>query len=218
MVGSTALAAGALIGIRHALETDHLAAIATLVKDDTERPTFVGASWGIGHSIPIAVLGLLFVGLGIQLPESVTKLFEVFVGFLLIFLGVRMLWTISQGVRSHDHGHGPHSHFDLGDVSFGFTHHHFDDESFLVGIIHGFAGSGALVIALVSTAPTVTSAVTFLAAFSLLSIVTMALVTFVWGKTLDTSFATYLKGVAGLFGIAIGLLLLIEQAGVLGLF
>lgn len=218
MVGSTAIAAGAIIGIRHALETDHLAAIATLVKEDTDRPSFVGASWGIGHSLPIAVLGILFVGLGIQLPETVTQLFEVVVGLLLIYLGGRMIWTVSRGVHSHEHDHGPHKHLGLGDVSFGFTHHHFDDESFLVGVVHGFAGSGALVIALVSTAPTVASALSFLAAFSLLSIATMSVVSHVWGQTLHTSFATYLKGFAGLLGIGIGLVLLIEQAAGFGVF
>lgn len=216
MVGSSALAAGAIIGIRHALETDHLAAVATLVEADTERPSLVGASWGIGHSLPIAVLGLLFVGLGIQLPETVTQLFEAFVGIILVYLGGRMLWTLSNGIHSHDHGHGSHNHFELGNISFGLTHHHLDEESFFVGILHGFAGSGALVILLVSTAPTVTSALSFLATFSLLSLLTMAVISLVWGRTLDTSFTTYLQGFAGFLGIGIGVLLVAEQAAGLG--
>lgn len=244
MVGSAAFAAGAIIGIRHALETDHLAAVATLVDEDTDRPSFVGASWGIGHSLPIAVLGLLFVALGIQLPETVTRLFEVLVGIILIYLGGRMLWRLTEGVRSHshdhhyghsqDHGHDhshterhdhdhhhdnrPHKHLDVGKFSVGLTHTHLDEESFLVGILHGFAGSGALVIALVSAAPTVSSALSFLLTFSLLSILTMAVVSTVWGRTLDTSFTTYLQGFAGCLGIGIGLLLLIEQVVGVGIF
>lgn len=218
MIGSTALAAGAVIGIRHALEADHLAAVASLVEKDTNWPSFVGASWGIGHSIPIAVLGLLFVGFGVQLPESVTQLFEVFVGFVLIYLGGRMLWATSKGIHSHkhDHGHGLHTHLNLSNVSLGLSHHHIDEESFLVGIIHGFAGSGALVILLVSAAPNVTSALSFLATFSLLSIITMAGISTVWGRTLNTSFTTYLKGFAGLLGVGLGILLLVEQAATLG--
>lgn len=218
MIGSTALAAGAVIGIRHALEADHLAAVATLVEEDTDWPSFVGASWGIGHSIPIAVLGLLFVGLGIQLPETVTQLFEVFVGFILIYLGGRMLWTISGGIHSHkhDHGHGPHTHLNLNNVSLGLAHRHIDEESFLVGIIHGFAGSGVLVILLVSAAPNVTSALSFLATYSLLSILTMAGISMVWGRTLDTAFTAYLKGFAGLLSIGLGVLLVVEQAAALG--
>ena len=212
MVGSTALVAGAVIGIRHALETDHLAAIATLVEEDTDRPSFVGASWGIGHSLPIVVLGLLFVRLGIRLPETVTHLFEVIVGLILVYLGGRMLWSVVSGVTSHDHGHGTHRHFHVGDISLGASHAHLDDESFLVGILHGFAGSGALVIALVSTAPTIGAAVSFLVAFSALSILTMAGVSYVWGQTLDTPVTTYLEGFAGLLGVGIGAMLLLEQA------
>lgn len=218
MVGSTALIAGAVIGIRHALETDHLAAIATLVEEDTDRPSFVGASWGIGHSLPIAVLGLLFVRLGIRLPEAVTQLFEVIVGFILIYLGGRMLWTIASDVTSHDHGHGTHRHFHIGDLSLGASHTHLDDESFLVGIIHGFAGSGALVIALVSTAPTIGAAVSFLVAFSALSVLTMAGISYVWGQTLDTPVTAYLKGIAGLLGVGIGVTLLTEQVATIGVF
>lgn len=218
MVGDTALVAGAVIGIRHALETDHLAAVATLVEEGTDRPSFIGASWGIGHSLPIVILGLLFVGLGIQLPEAVTQLFEVFVGLILIYLGGRMLWTIANGVTSHDHGHGPHSHFQLGSISLGISHTHLDDESFFVGIVHGLAGSGALVIALVSTAPTVSAAVSFLVTFSLLSIFTMAGLSYIWGQTLDTPVTVYLKGFAGLMGIGIGVMLLVEQAVGIGVF
>lgn len=216
MIGETALAAGAVIGVRHALETDHLAAIATLIEEGTERPGFVGASWGIGHAIPIAVLGVLFVALEIQLPESVTQLFEVFVGIILIYLGGRMLLAMSATVHHHDHGAGLHKHLRLGKISLGLTHHHFDDESFLVGLVHGFAGSGALVIVLVSTAPSMSSALAFLVTFSALSILTMTVISIVWGRSLDSSFTTYLKGFAGLFGIAIGVALLFEQLTILG--
>lgn len=213
MVGGTALAAGAILGVRHALEADHLAAIATIVEEGTDRPSFVGASWGVGHSLPIVVLGLAFVGLGIRLPEAVTQLFEAVVGVVLIYLGARMLWSIAVGVRAHDHGFGPHSHLELGGLSLGITHHHFDEESFLVGVVHGFAGSGALVIALVSTAPSMGSALTFLSTFTLLSIATMAVISAVWGRTLETAFTTYLEGIAGVLGVVIGFAFVLGQAG-----
>lgn len=218
MIGSTALAAGALMGIRHALEADHLAAVATLIEEDTDWPGFVGVSWGIGHSLPIAVLGLLFVGVGVQLPKTVTNLFEVVVGSILIYLGGRMLWSISGGVhaQTHDHGHGLHTHLNLSSLSLGLTHQHIDERSFLVGIVHGFAGSGLLVIALVSAAPTVVSALFFLAAFSLVSILTMAGISIVWGRTLETALTTYLKGFAGLLSVGLGILLVMEQVTGLG--
>ncbi|WP_336361018.1 hypothetical protein [Haladaptatus sp. ZSTT2] len=215
----SAAAAGAVLGVRHALETDHLAAVATLVEDDIDRAGFVGASWGLGHSLPILALGVLFVVLGIHLPESITRLFELVVGGVLVFLGARMLYSLgSVDVAAHGHGKAVHSHLQIGGVSLGFDHQHVDDDSFLVGILHGVAGSGILVIALVSSAPTVKTALTFLGAFSALTVVTMAAVSFLWGRTLDTQFSTYLKATAGIFGIVVGSHLALSQLAGFGLF
>ncbi|WP_332898232.1 hypothetical protein [Haladaptatus sp. CMSO5] len=215
----SAAAAGAVLGVRHALETDHLAAVATLVEDDTDRAGFVGASWGFGHSLPILALGVLFVVLGIHLPESITRLFELVVGGVLVFLGARMLYSLVGGVdvAAHSHGNTVHAHLQIGSLSLGFDHQHVDDDSFLVGILHGVAGSGILVIALVSSAPTVKTALTFLGAFSVLTVVTMAAVSFLWGRTLDTQFSTYLKATAGIFGIVIGAQLALSQLADFGL-
>ncbi|MFC6731885.1 MULTISPECIES: hypothetical protein [unclassified Haladaptatus] len=215
-----AATAGAVLGVRHALESDHLAAVATLVEDDTDQSGVVGASWGIGHSLPIVVLGLLFVAFGVHLPESITRLFEFVVGGILIFLGARMLYSAVGGVdvEAHTHGTGVHTHLRVGESAFGSDHQHVNDDSFLVGVLHGFAGSGILVVALVSSAPTMGSALTFLAAFSVLTIATMAAVSVIWGHTLDTQFSAYLKGAAGLFGIVIGAQLALSQVAAIGLF
>jgi hypothetical protein len=214
MAVGTAVAAGAVLGVRHALEADHLAAVVTLVDGDG-RAGYVGAWWGIGHSIPIAAVGLLFLAFGVRLPAAVTKFFEVVVGVILLALGARMLLSAVRDVEveSHDHGGGLHTHLRLDSVSLGLTHSHQEGESFLVGVVHGLAGSGALVIALVSTAPTMATALWFLAGFSLLSIATMATVSFLWGQTVGTRFTAYLKGLAGVVGIGVGLVLLAGQVG-----
>lgn len=214
MIFGTALAAGAVLGVRHALEADHLAAVATLVDGD-DRSGYVGASWGVGHSIPIVSLGLLFVVFGVRLPESVTKFFEVVVGLVLLFLGAQMLRSAVEHaeLRSHDHGDGHHSHLHVRSFSVGLTHSHRGEQSFLVGVVHGFAGSGVLVVALVSTAPTVQTALSFLGGFSALSIVTMAAVSTLWGRLIGTRFTKHLKGLAGIIGIAVGVLLLGGQLG-----
>ena len=213
-----ALAAGAVVGVRHALEPDHIAAVATLSDDD--RRGFVGASWGVGHSLPIAVLGLAFLVLGVRLPESVTRLFEVVVGVLLCYLGARMLLAVRGGAETTSHAHGMHhhSHVRIGSLSVGATHTHLDGDSFLVGVVHGFAGSGVLVVALVSAAPSIGAALAFILAFSLLSVGTMAAVSHVWGRALGTSATSSLRVVAGVVGVAVGLLLLTEQFGVVGAF
>lgn len=208
-----ALIAGGLIGVRHALEADHLAAIATLADDRTRRPGVLGVSWGVGHSIPVVALGLLLVLAGVRLPEPVTRLFEAVVGVVLVVLGVRML-VGALGYHEHDHeDRGNHAHLQVGTLSIGVTHGHLalDGDSFLVGALHGFAGSGVLVIALASAAPTLEAAVAFLAGFSLLSIVTMGTASVVWERALEAAFETYLETLAGLVGIGVGALLLVEQ-------
>ena len=215
-----ALTAGGALGVRHALETDHLAAVATLVEGEGDRsPGVVGASWGLGHSAPIVVLGLAFLALGVTLPEPVTLAIEGLVGVVLVALGARMVLGVLGGValsaHAHD-GHGLHRHLRLGRVSLGRTHVTIDGDSAVVGVLHGFAGSGALVVALVAASPSVGAALGFLVAFSALSVVTMAAVSVAWGRTLDTGLHRPLRTVAGLVGIAVGLVLLAEVVGVQG--
>jgi len=209
-----AAVAGGALGARHALETDHLAAIVTLVDDDPSRPGLVGASWGVGHTLPIAALGASFLLLGVRLPPSITALFESVVGLVLVALGVRMLAGV-LGYREHDHGTHPlHGHLQVGDLSLGGGHVHLHGDSFLVGALHGVAGSGALVVALVAAAPDLPTGVAFLAAFGVGSVLTMAAASAVWGRTLDAGARRALRGLAGVVGVAVGCLLLAEVAGV----
>lgn len=212
-----AAVAGGALGARHALEADHLAAIATLVDGGSgggrSRPGLVGASWGVGHTLPIAVLGFALLLFGVRLPESVVGLFEAAVGVALCYLGGRML----VGLREHAHGTHPlHNHLDVGRLSLGGTHRHVhvNGDSALVGALHGVAGSGALVVALVSTAPDLPTAASFLTAFGACSILTMAAVSALWGRTLGTGAERAVRGVAGALGVAVGVLLLAEVAGV----
>ncbi|WP_433634296.1 high-affinity nickel-transporter protein [Halomicrococcus sp. NG-SE-24] len=213
MVSGVVLVAGAILGIKHALEIDHLAAVTTLVNND-DRPGYIGASWGVGHSLPIITLGVLFVVFGVRLPAAVTKFFEVLVGLVLLYLGAQMLLSSAKNARFDAHAHDDRLHsFRMSSLFFGSAHSHPEQSSFLVGIVHGFAGSGVLVVALVSTAPTVTSALTFLTGFSFLSIVTMAAVSFLWGRIVGTRFTAYLMSAAGIIGIGVGAILLLEQIG-----
>ncbi|ELZ78661.1 high-affinity nickel-transporter protein [Haloferax larsenii JCM 13917] len=216
MALTTALVAGGVIGVRHALEPDHLAAVATMVEGDN-KPSLVGASWGVGHSIPIVVVGLSFVALGIRLPESVTHFFEAVVGVILVALGARMLLRTAgvsvPSLRKHDHGGDAHQHLSFGSFALGAEHSHVHDESFAVGVLHGFAGSGALVIAMVSTAPGIDQAIAFLAAFSILTVTTMAVVSALWGQSLNVGGTRVLRGLAGVGGILFGGMLVVEMVG-----
>jgi len=211
-----AAAAGGALGARHALETDHLAAVATLVGDDTARPGLVGASWGVGHSLPIAALGIAFLALGVRLPPSVTALVEGVVGLVLVYLGARMLVSVLDR-REHGHGTHPlHTHLRIGRLSLGGGHAHLHGDSLLVGALHGVAGSGALVVALVAAAPDLPTGASFLGAFAVASVLTMAAASALWERTLDTGAHRYLRAAAGVVGVGVGCLLLAEVAGLVG--
>jgi len=209
-----ALAAGGVVGVRHALEADHLAAIATLVDED--RSALVGASWGVGHTLPILVLGLLFVALGVQVPERLSAAFEVVVGAVLIAYGARLLAEVggllSVESHSHDGARGIHSHLRVGRLSLGLTHVHLDGDSALVGVLHGLAGSGGLVVIMATAAPSEGAAVGFLVSFGLLTTATMALVAAAWGRTLGTGLTRALKALGGAVGVAVGAALVAEVA------
>lgn len=210
MALTAALVTGAVVGLRHSLEADHLAAISTLVDDrKTDRPGVVGASWGVGHSLPIIAVGLVFVFLSTSLPETVTLAFEVLAGLVLVYLGLRMLLEVAGllTVERHAHDGHEHAHVSLGGVAVGSFHTHVDGESFLVGIVHGLAGSGAIVVALAASASSVPSSFSLLLSFSLVTVLTMSLLSHLWGSVLTTRLQSALKTVAGSASFLVGGLL-----------
>lgn len=212
---TTAVVAGTVVGVRHSLEADHLAAISALVSEgETERPGVVGTSWGIGHSVPILAAGLLFAFAGTVIPAVISALFEVVAGVVLLYLGVRMLVEASDRIGVHEHSHGghDHSHLTLGTLSVGSFHTHLDGESFLVGIVHGLAGSGAVVVSLVTVAPTMVASLTFLLAFTVISVTAMGVLSVLWDRVLGTGARKFLEVGAGGTSVAIGLYLIATEA------
>jgi len=207
---TAAVVAGGAIGVTHALEADHLAAMATLV--DEKRSSLVGVSWGIGHTLPILAVGLLFVALGVHLPASALVAFEVLVGVALVVYGLRLVADAAGSLQreTHSHGGGHHDHLRLGGLSVGLAHSHLDSESVFVGVLHGLAGSGGLVVAMATTAPSIDSALAFLLAFGVLTTLTMTAVATAWGKTLGTGLTRVLKGAGGVAGAAVGAALVAE--------
>lgn len=214
MAITAALLTGAVVGLRHSLEADHLAAISALVDDrKTDRPGAVGASWGLGHSLPIIAVGLVFVFLGASLPEAVTVAFEVLAGLVLVYLGLRMVLEVAGllSVERHAHGGHEHTHVSLGSVAIGSFHTHVDGESLLVGVVHGLAGSGVIVVALAASASTVPASFSLLLSFSVITVVTMSLLSSLWGSVLTTRLQSTLKVVAGSASFVIGGLLVTNE-------
>jgi hypothetical protein len=221
VIGSlgTGLIAGGLFGGRHALEPDHVAAVATLVEDE-ERPGITGAAWGTGHSLPILLLGGLFLALNIQIPASIATAFELLVALVLVSLGVRALAgreALGLALLRHTHNRDEnssgrnHRHLSLGSKRVGLLHSHEDEASLAVGVIHGLAGSGGVVIALAAASQTTVGGAAFLIGFSLASVLAMGLASWTWGQAIGQS--RKLRVVAGGASVLVGLLLFAEIVG-----
>lgn len=171
---------GSLLGMRHALEPDHLAAVSTLVGRERSamRAALVGASWGLGHTFSLVVVGALLVALRKEMPASASDIFELAVACMLIGLGVRAIGQAArQGLEGpttlHRHGRLVHRHAGVP------AHLHVGDwtlarRPLLIGAVHGLAGSGALTALVLATLPTTAAQLTYMALFGLGSTMGMA--------------------------------------------
>lgn len=228
MLGTlTGWSVGLLLGMRHALEPDHLAAISTLVADRPSRfrGAFLGAFWGVGHTASLFAVGLVVAVFNTQMPARLAVLFELGVAIMLIGLGIRaMRRAYREGSRGAplDHSHGSHSHRHHGPAD----HMHVGGwtlarRPLLIGLVHGLAGSGALTALVVSNLPDVSARLLYIVLFGLGSIVGMAALSGLVGWPLvrlshNRRALRALSAATGLFSAALGVVwglpLLLELA------
>ena len=171
---------GSLLGMRHALEPDHLAAVSTLVSRERNgmKAAFLGVCWGLGHTFTLLLVGAGLVVLRSEMPASVSDGFEFLVALMLVGLGLRaMLQAARQGADGpmHVHRHGGVVHTHTGTTS----HVHIGTwtlarRPLIVGAIHGLAGSGALTALVLTTLPTTAARLSYMTLFGLGSTVSMA--------------------------------------------
>lgn len=178
---TTVLGLGFLLGLRHALDVDHLAAVSTIVSQRRNlwRSSLVGVVWGIGHTTSLLAVALVVIGLHMEIPALVSQLLELGVAVMLVGLGVRLLHAVVRGDALHAHAHDhtglAHAHPHLHPA--GVTHHDHTPghrQPFVVGLVHGLAGSSALMLAVAAAIPDPTVAVVYVVVFGLGSIGGMA--------------------------------------------
>jgi len=169
-----------LLGVRHASEPDHLVAVTTLLAGsrDARRAAWLGAIWGVGHSLALLLVGVALMFLHRAMPERVAALFELAVAAMLLVLGTLSILRAralgSAGVV-HVHRHGSATHRHRGAPE----HVHVSSltlarRPLIVGLVHGLAGSGALSALALANMPSFASAVMYIACFGAGSIVGMA--------------------------------------------
>jgi len=152
------LTIGFVLGLRHATEADHLAAVSTIVSEKKSLFTasIVGGMWGIGHTISLFAVGLVVIFLKLQISETVEARLEGVVGIMLVLLGINALRKLlkAEKVHVHTHVHGGHEHVHIhthADEKVESSHHRFSPRSVLIGMVHGLAGSAALMLLIVPT-------------------------------------------------------------------
>lgn len=196
---------GFLLGMRHALETDHVAAVASLATRSTSVTDSVrlGAVWGLGHTLTLFVFGSMVLLMDSMIPQRLALGLEFAVGLMLVLLGIDVLWRVMhERVHFHVHRHGngirhihAHSHAgEEGHPGIHRHHHHPDRDAFplralFVGLMHGMAGSAALILLTLQAVDTPWTGMFYIALFGIGSIAGMA--------TLSVVIAIPLRGLSG---------------------
>lgn len=184
-----ALLLGFFIGMRHALEADHVAAVASLVSGSRSRRDAVrlGLAWGMGHTATLCFVGALVMSLDTVLPMRIALVLEFAVGLMLIWLGFDVLRRLVRArVHFHTHRHADgtehfHAHaHSAGGPHNGAAHDHFHVRhaplrAFVVGLMHGMAGSAALILVALDQFESLWTGLFYLALFGAGSMAGMAL-------------------------------------------
>ena len=173
---------GFLLGIKHAFDVDHIAAVSTIISKNKSirESSLLGMFWGFGHTITLLFVGLIVLLLKITIPEKIALSLEFIVGVMLILLGLNNLITISKnGIHLHKHKHGnqEHIHFHSHKLTKSHSHEHFQlTKSLFIGVIHGLAGSAAITLLILTTINSLFLGLFYILIFGIGSIIGMVIV------------------------------------------
>ena len=231
LFGSVGL--GLVLGMRHALDADHVAAVSTIVSQQrgVRGSALVGGFWGLGHAASLLGAGGLLLAGRLQVPDRVASLLEAGVAVMLVLLGVLSIRRASRGLRLHAHKHPHdgrehvhiHAHHE-GEAHAGDAQHRHGHalgvglRPLLVGMLHGLAGSAAPALLVMGAAPSWLAGLAYLAALAMGSALGMVLLTALMSLPLQLLAARYqlfhlrVQLLAGACSLAVGLLLFYRHA------
>ena len=230
----SALTLGFVLGLRHAFDPDHLAAVSTIVTEHRTlwKSSLVGASWGLGHTVALMAFGGAVLALRIAVTPEMTRVLELGVAGVLVILGASVLAEQFRSpllhLHRHEHEGVAHTHLHFHQHSHGeneqeheheqeqhqHRHHHLlklGGKPFVVGVVHGVAGTGALMLLVVGVIPSVLMSVIYILIFGLGSVGGMVLVSLLMslalaGRRIQLLEKT-LRIATGSFSLAFGLFL-----------
>jgi hypothetical protein len=209
-----ALAAAGLLGLRHATDPDHLAAVVTLATNEgpprTSAAGRLGLAWGLGHALTLLAFGVPFIVLDTRLPAYLEKGAEVTIGVVIVLLALRLLFRWRAGgfhLHEHEHeGGARHVHVHAHAVDVDHLHEHGSPApvgAFAVGLVHGLGGSAGVSLVVLATVETRAVGVAALAVLALGTTVAMTLLSSGFGLALNHGpLPRHLQALAPVFGVA----------------
>ena len=192
-----ALVLGFLLGLKHATDADHVVAISVIAKEQASafKGIWIGLSWSLGHTTPLFVLGFIILVLkDVVLTRYVNfaPTLELIVGFMLIFLGFQVFYNLRRGrlhLHQHEHDGQPHLHVHAShpneiepiEISthgfWSFSKPSFRIKSYVIGIVHGLAGSAAVMLVLLPQIESIWVGIGYLVMFGIGTAISMCVIT-----------------------------------------
>ena len=228
------LGLGFFLGLKHATEADHIAAVSTIVTDRNSawHSALVGGLWGMGHTISLFIAGVFVLLLNFQISERTERALEFCVGLMLTILGLNVFRKLLKGGRLHFHAHEhggrehvhPHIHEHEPDEA--HTHHglSLSPRALFVGMVHGMAGSAALMLLVIPTIGSRSIGMVYIVIFGVGSIGGMMLMSLLVSLPFRLTAFKFerinqvLQVAAGLVSVTLGLWIVYEKGFSEGLF
>jgi sulfite exporter TauE/SafE len=210
---------GFVLGLKHALDADHLvavSAIATRYKSPW-KSAFAGAVWGAGHTATLLLVGLVLLVFRWSIPPALEQWAELAVGLVLMWLGVSVIRrSVAMKLHVHGHNHGERFHLHFHTHQDSEEHSHSHGRSLLVGMTHGLAGSAALMLLVLSGVKSVFAGIVYILIFGIGTILGMLVFGGVIGIPLRLSanspkLSAGFRLTAGFASLGLGLLIVAEN-------
>lgn len=230
---------GVLIGLWHAIDIDHIAAIITIIAVDNSsrvRSVAYGLIWGLGHATMLTIVALAVMTFKLQIGDELAWLMELLVAVMLIVLALDLFRRLAKvEVHTHEHQHDTeaihsHAHVHMENIAHAperHAHGHFKGyfgRALLVGLMHGSAGSAALILLMLQTISSQALGIVYVVMFGVGSTLGMILLTAIISAQLHRSqlrsakLTRALRSLAAMVALSVGLFLMIKAGASAGLF
>ena len=234
-----ALALGIVLGLKHALDPDHVVAVSTIVSEyrNPLRSFWVGISWGLGHTTTLLLVGIVIIALRLTIPERLALFLEFGVGIMLVGLGTQVIYSFQKKkVHQHAHGHqeDAHTHFHSHAANPAHSPEHhgvrgvgkpfFRKKSYIIGTVQGLAGSAALTLLVLASIDSPLAGIGYILLFGLGSVLSMGVMTviislpFVFSANRLPNLNSFIQPGVGVLSILFGVFLMYRIGFTEGLF